>query len=566
MRLSRYLFSTSKESSKEAEHLSHKLMLRAGLIKRFAAGVYCFLPFGYRVLAKISSIIEDEMDRIEGQRLLLPFLQPADLWKKSGRWENYGEELVRFEDRKGAEFALGPTHEEMITQLVKEEISSYKRLPLILYQIQTKFRDELRPRGGVIRAREFLMKDAYSFCRNEEELVSVYQLIKKAYEKIFSRCGLDCRVVKADTGPIGGKLSEEFIALANSGEDKIVQCEHCGCVAKLEKAEYESLEEAQVELEPMKEVSTPNTRTVREVSQFLHCRPGDILKTIFYQTEKGLIAALIKGDHQINEAKLQALLKVKKIEIAGNNSIKKEIGVEPGFTGPVGLDKYPLIADNTVMKSRNLVAGANRKDTHLLNVNAGRDFQPTIIGDIGFPLSGDLCRVCKSRMEVRRGIEIGHLFQLGEIYSRSLKATFLDEKGKENYFVMGCYGIGVSRLPAAIIEQNHDSQGIIWPPEIAPFQTMVIPTLEKMFKVAQEVCQDLKDQGVETLWDDRDLSAGVKFNDADLVGIPFKVIAGDTFLKEGKIEIKTRREAKVEKVKKNMISQRMKELIQDAKQ
>jgi len=565
MRLSQYLFSTSKESSKDAEHLSHKLMLRAGLIKRFAAGIYSFLPLGYRVLAKISSLIEDEMDQTGAQRLLLPFLQPADLWKKSGRWENYGEELVRFEDRKGAEFALGPTHEEMITQLVKEEISSYKRLPLILYQIQTKFRDELRPRGGVVRAREFLMKDAYSFCRNEEELVSVYQKIKKAYEKIFTRCGLDYRVVEADTGPIGGKVSEEFIALASSGEDKIVLCEHCGYVAKLEKAEYEPRQEPQAELEPMKEVCTPNTRTIREVSQFLHCRSGDILKTIFYQTEKGLIAVLIRGDHQINEAKLKALLRVKNLEIAPNNLIKEEIGVEPGFTGPVGLDKYRLIADNTVMRSRNLVAGANQKDTHLLNVNAGRDFQPTIIGDIGFPLAGDVCPFCKSRMEARRGIEIGHLFQLGEIYSRSLKATFLDEKGKENYFVMGCYGIGVSRLPAAIIEQNHDSQGIIWPLEIAPFQAIVIPTSEKTFKVAQEVCQDLKDQGVEILWDDRDLSAGVKFNDADLVGIPFKLIAGDTFLEEDRIEIKTRREAKIEKVRKSMISQRMKELIQNAK-
>ncbi len=565
MRLSQYLFSTSKESSKEAEYSSHKLMLRAGLIKKFAAGIYSYLPLGYRVLAKISSVIEDEMDRIGAQRLLLPFLQPAHLWKKSGRWGNYGEELIRFQDRKGADFALGPTHEELITQLVKEEISSYKRLPLTLYQIQTKFRDELRPRGGVIRAREFLMKDAYSFCRNEEELISVYQKMKGAYERIFSRCGLNYKVVEADTGPIGGKVSEEFIALASAGEDKIVVCKHCGYTAKLEKAEYEPLEEAQNELKAMKEVSTPNARTVQEVSQFLHCRPRDILKTIFYQTEKGLIAALIRGDHQINEAKLKTLLKVKKLEIAGNNLIKEEIGVEPGFTGPVGLDKYRLIADNTVMRSQNLVAGANRKDTHLLNVNAGRDFQPTIIGDIGFPLSGDMCPFCKNRMEVRRGIEVGHLFQLGEIYSRSLKATFLNEKGEENYFVMGCYGIGVSRLPAAIIEQNHDSQGIIWPPEITPFQAIVIPTSEKTLKVAEDVYQDLKDHGVETLWDDRDLSAGVKFNDADLVGIPFKVIVGDTFLKEDRIEIKTRREAKIEKVGKNMISQRMRELIQDAK-
>ncbi|MFQ6067747.1 MAG: proline--tRNA ligase [bacterium] len=565
MRLSQYLFSTSKESSKEAEYSSHKLMLRAGLIKRFAAGIYSYLPLGYRVLAKISAVVEDEMNRIGAQRLLLPFLQPADLWKKSGRWENYGEELIRFQDRKNADFALGPTHEEMITQLVKEEIKSYKRLPLTLYQIQTKFRDELRPRGGVIRAREFLMKDAYSFCRNEEESISAYQLMKKAYERIFSRCGLDYRVVEAETGPIGGKVSEEFIALASSGEDKIVVCKHCGYAAKLEKAEYEPGGEPDTELKPMKEVFTPNLRTVKEVGQFLHCRPKDILKTIFYETDKGLIAALIRGDRQINEAKLKMLLKVERLEIAGNDLIKEEIGVEPGFTGPVGLDKYRLIADNIIMRSRNLVAGANCKDTHLLNVNAGRDFQPTIIGDIGYPLSGDACPRCKSQIEVRRGIEVGHLFQLGKIYSRSLKATFLNEKGEENYFVMGCYGIGVSRLPAAIIEQNHDLQGIIWPPEITPFQAIVIPTSEKTHKVAQVVYQDLKDHGIETLWDDRNLSAGVKFNDADLVGIPFKVIVGDSFLKEDRIEIKTRREAKIEKVKKNMISQRMKRLIAYAK-
>ncbi len=565
MRLSQYLFSTSRQSSKEAEYLSHKLMLRAGLIKRFAAGIYSYLPLGYRVLAKISSVIEYEMDRIGAQRLLLPFLQPAHLWKKSGRWENYGEELVRFQDRKEAEFALGPTHEEMITQLVKEEVRSHKRLPFTLYQIQTKFRDELRPRGGVIRAREFLMKDAYSFCRNKEELASVYQKMRKAYERIFSRCGLDYRVVEAESGPIGGKVSQEFIALATSGEDKIVLCPRCGYAAKLEKAEYELLEEAQNELKTVKEVSTPNTSTVKKVSQFLHCEPKDILKTIFYQTENGMIAALIRGDHQINEAKLKSLLKVKKLAIAGDNLIKEQIGVDPGFIGPVGLDKYQLIVDNTIMRSQNLVAGANRKDTHLLNVNAGRDFQPAIIGDIGFPLSGDACPVCKSQMEIRRGIEIGHLFQLGDLYSRSLKATFLNKKGERNYFSMGCYGIGVSRLPAAIIEQNHDSQGIIWPPEITPFQAVVIPTSQKTLKATQGIYQDLTDHGVETLWDDRDVTAGVKFNDADLVGLPFKVIVGDTFLEEDRIEIKTRREAKTEKVRKNMISQRMRELIANAK-
>ena len=565
MRLSQYLISTSKEAPKEAECLSHQLMIRAGLIRRFASGIYSYLPLGYRVLSKISSIIREEMNRAGTYEMLLPLVQPAELWRKSGRWNTYGEELLRFKDRRKGEFVLGPTHEEIITQLVKQEVDSYKKLPLTLYQIQIKFRDERRPRGGVIRAREFLMKDAYSFCRDKEELSSVYEEIRKAYERIFSRLNLNYKLVEADTGPIGGERSEEFIALADSGEDKIALCEGCGYVAKMEKAEYALREKEEGELKEVEEVHTPDIRSVEELSQFLGCDARNILKTLFYQTDEGIIAALIRGDHQINEEKLQKLLKTRTLKLAGEELVKEKLGVEVGFVGPLGLDKCKLIADNEVMRGRNFVAGANKKDTHLLNVNPGRDFKPTMVGDIRLPVEGDRCIRCGGKIALRRGIEVGHLFQLGEKYSRDLEATFLDEKGKKRYFVMGCYGIGVSRLPAVIIEQNHDERGIIWPREIAPFEAVVIPAVEQTLKLSEKIYFSLKDAGVEVLLDDRDLSTGMKFADSDLIGIPFKIIIGNTFLREGKVEIKDRRGKNIKKVEEENVPRALKELLRDAK-
>jgi prolyl-tRNA synthetase len=540
-------------------------MLKAGLIRKFAAGIYSYLPLGYRVLSKITSIIREEMDKTGAQEMFLPFVQPGQLWKRSRRWDNYGEELARFKDRKGVDFVLSPTHEEIITQLVKQEINSYKRLPLILYQIQIKFRDELRPRGGVIRAREFLMKDAYSFCRDKSELISTYEEIKKAYQRIFSRCELNYKIVEADTGPIGGERSEEFIALGPSGEDKIVICDKCGYTAKLEKAEYALEEEEEEEPQEIKEVFTPDARSVGKLSQLLNCDPARILKTIFYQVDDELIAVLIRGDHQINEEKLRRVLKVKRVKLANKDLVKDRVGVEVGFAGPLGLDKCKLIADNEIMKGRNFIGGANKKDFHLLNLNPCRDFQPAVVKDIRFFIEGDRCPRCRGSLNLKRGIEVGHLFQLGEKYSRDFEAAFLDEKGEKRYFAMGCYGIGVSRLPAAIIEQNYDERGIIWPRDIAPFDVIVIPTTNQTFRISEEVYLQLKETKIEVLWDDRDVSAGVKFADSDLIGIPFKVIIGNTFLKEGKIEIKDRRKGRVEKVEKKDLSGRIKELVQDAR-
>lgn len=566
MRVSQYSISTNREFSREAECISHKLMLKAGLIKKFAAGIYSFLPLGYKVLTKISFIIREEMDNFGAQELLLPFMQPVELWKKSGRWTEYGDELIRFQDRKGAGFILGPTHEEIITELVKEEITSYKQLPLTLYQIQTKFRDEQRPRGGVIRAREFLMKDAYSFCQNKEELEIVYEEMKKVYERIFSRCSLNYKVVEANPGAMGGGKSEEFIALSESGEDKIVQCKKCGYTAKMEMAKFSEPKKEETEkLKEIEEVYTPNVKSIEKLCKFFNCYPAKTIKTILYETEKGPIAILVRGDHQINEEKIKRLIKVNKINLIKEELIRQIAGVEPGFIGPVGFDKFKLIVDNSIIRGRNFIAGGNKKDIHLLNVNPGRDFKPDLVGDIRFPLDSDRCPFCGNKIEIKKGVELGHLFQLGQKYSQSLGAFFFNKDGKKQTFEMGCYGIGISRLLAVVIEQNYDKKGIIWPKEIAPFQAVIISVGEGTFKTAQRLYYKLKEAGMEVLWDDRNLRAGVKFNDMDLIGIPFKIIVGNTFLKEEKIEIKERREGRKEKIREGKIIQKMEELIKDAK-
>lgn len=565
MRLSNYPIFTTKEVPRATELISHQLMLKAGLIRNVSSGIYSYLPLGYRVLNKVISIVKEEMDKIGAEQVFLPFVQPADLWKKSNRWKNYGEELLRFQDRKGGWFVLSPTHEELVTQLVKELVTSYKRLPLVFYQIQIKFRDEMRPRGGVIRSREFLMKDAYSFSQDEREMEEIYQRMRVAYEQIFSRCHLKYKLVEAESGSMGGNLSHEFIALAPMGEDRIVECEKCGYSAKPGMANYSSTrEDNNEEIRPIEEVFTPGVKTIKDLSEFLHCRTNKLLKTLFYQTDKGLIGAVIKGNHQVNEEKLRKLVGIKRIQLAGEDVVKKEVGVDVGFVGPVGINSQ-LIVDTTVMEGKNFVAGGNRKDLHLLNVNPGRDFQPWLVGDIRFSSKGDRCCRCGHSLSIKRGIEVGHLFQLGKHYSHALEARFLNKKGKEDYFTMGCYGIGISRLPAAIIEQNYDEDGIIWPIEVAPFQVVVIPTNEKTLNFSEEIYFNLQKAGVEILLDDRDISAGVKFKDSDLIGIPFKVILGNTWLKEKKVEIKNRKDGKIEKVGINQVSKKIMELITHAK-
>ena len=561
MRLSRYLFFTAKQTPSEAEFESHKLMLRAGLIKQVASGIYSFLPMGYRILEKVILIIREEMRRIGAEELLLPFVQPAELWKKSGRWDEYGRELLRFQDRKGSWFVLSPTHEELITELAAEILTSYKKLPVVVYQIGTKFRDELRPRGGVIRAREFLMKDAYSFCENDEDMKEIYENMRLAYERIFSRCGLNYRVVEAESGPIGGEVSHEFLAYTPAGEDKMVECEGCGYSAKIEKAVSFALTEEKENEKPLEEVETPGVKSIESLVCFLNVPAEKLLKTIIYTTDKGYVAAVVRGDHDVNEEKLRKLLKVKELYLTPEEEVFEKLGIEVGFVGPSGIEgKIPLVVDKAVLQGRNFVAGANKKDTHFLNVNPGRDFTPSIVGDIRFVLEGEKCPFCNSSLRVKRGLEVGHLFNLGYRYSSSLGAFFLDRVGKKKPLLMGCYGIGVSRLPAAVIEQNHDENGIIWPREIAPFKVVIIPTSGETLGFSEKLYFDLRKNAIDVLWDDRDVSPGVKFKDSDLIGIPLKIIIGNTFLKEGKVEIKKRRDGEIIKVKKEEIIQKLTEL------
>jgi prolyl-tRNA synthetase len=557
MRYSQYFLPTLKELPSEAEVPSHQLMLRTGMIRKLASGVYSYLPFGLRAIQKVETIVREEMNRAGAIEVLLPFVQPAEIWQESHRWEEYGKELLRFKDRHNRDCCLGPTHEEVITDIARREIRSYRQMPVNLYQIQTKFRDEIRPRFGVMRAREFIMKDAYSFDADEKGLDLSYQKMVEAYQRIFTRCGLRFKKVEAESGVIGGSYSHEFMVLAETGEETIVSCTECSYAANIEKADFKRIESKppsrdKGSFQPLQKVLTPDQRTVEEVTQFLHVQPQDLVKTLIFETDKGSIAALVRGDHEISEKKLKATVGTENIQLAGEVTVEEITHAPKGFAGPVGIS-IPMMADLDIQGMVNFVTGANEKDTHLLNVNTGRDFQITQFVDIRRFQPGDLCPLCGGETRLDKGIEVGHTFKLGTKYSQTLGATYLDDQGKEKEIVMGCYGIGVGRTVAAAIEQYYDKNGIVFPMPIAPFQVLLLPVnikIDLLRETAEELYQSLSKARIEVLYDDREETPGVKFKDADLLGIPLRVTLGEKNLKKGFVELKNRRTGEILLVKK----------------
>jgi prolyl-tRNA synthetase len=526
-------------------------MLRAGLIRKVASGIYSFLPVGLRALRKVEKAIREEMDRAGAQEVFLPSVQPAELWEETGRWALMGDELLRFKDRHGRDFCYGPTHEEVITDLVRREVRSYRDLPLNLYQIQTKFRDEIRPRFGLMRGREFSMKDAYSFDQDEEGAEKSYWIMFEAYKRIFERMDLDFRPVEAETGNIGGSFSHEFMVLADSGEDSIVFCTSCDYAANVEKAEIRHEPEGQgdsgkgKEQEALQLVETKGKRTVEEVTRFLKVDPARLVKSLVYRTEKGDFAVLVRGDREANEYKIKNVLDVETAAMASPEEVEQILGVPAGYVGPVNMS-LPILADHPIRMLEDVVVGANVPDHHYLHFDPARDLPTAQFADLSVAQAGDLCPRCGKTMEERRGIEVGHVFMLGTKYSKTLRATFLDPEGKEKPIWMGCYGIGVGRTLAAAIEQNHDRDGICFPFPIAPFSvilTALNPKDPKIRTVGEGLYAALQQKGVEVLLDDRDERPGKKFKDADLIGIPLRVTVGPRHLKEGNIEIKLRREA-----------------------
>ena len=555
MRVSRFLLSTLKETPADAEIVSHQLMLRAGMIRKVAAGVYNWLPLGLRVLRKVENIVRTEMDNAGAQELLMPAVQPAELWQESGRWDQYGPELLRINDRHQREFCFGPTHEEVITDLIRRELKSYRQLPASYYQIQTKFRDETRPRFGVMRAREFLMKDAYSFHIDNASMAETYDLMYETYKNIFSRSGLKFRPVEADSGAIGGNRSHEFHVLADSGEDQIASCSACDYAANVELAPaLPPVGKRETAGEKMTEVDTPGKYSIDEVSQFLKIDPSQTLKTLLVRGTGGAIALLLRGDHELNTIKAEKLPMVAKpLELIGEAEVKAIAGCQPGSIGPLGLD-IPVIADESAARLANFVCGSNEDNKHLVNVNWGRDVKEPEVADLRNVVAGDPCPramndggECSGTLQLHRGIEVGHVFQLGTKYSEKMNATVLDENGNQVVMPMGCYGIGVSRIVAAAIEQNHDERGIIWPDALAPFHVALVPIglhkSDEVRKTAEDLYQQLTGLGIEVLFDDRNERPGVMFADSDLIGIPHRIVVGDRGLKNGQVEYKGRRDA-----------------------
>ena len=553
MRMSQTLVPTLKEAPAEAEVPSHILMVRGGYLRKVAAGIYSFLPLGWRVVQKVERIIREEMNRSGASEVFLPAVIPAELWQESGRWDAYGDQLLRFKDRKGGDFVIGPTHEEVISALVRGEVRSWRQLPLNLYQIQTKFRDELRPRAGLMRGREFIMKDAYSFHVDQKDAEREYKRMYDTYTRIFTRCGLAFRAVEADTGNIGGSLSHEFQVLTETGEDALVACDNCDYAANVEQAvARKPTPGTPPASEAMKKVSTPGRHTIAEVSAFLNVSAGRLVKTLIYIADGKPVAALVRGDRDVNEIKLKRALGAGTLLLATDAAVREVTGAPVGFAGPVGL-KVPVYCDLEVCAMADFVVGANEGDAHLTGVNIERDFTPTACGDYRSAAAGDACARCdKGHLKTYRGIEVGQVFFLGTKYSKPMGVTFLDAAGQEKPAEMGCYGIGVTRIVAAAIEQNHDKDGIVWPVPLAPFEATVLSLQQddaNVIATATKLYDELGLAGVDVLYDDRDERAGVKFKDADLVGIPFRIAVGKKGLAEGVIELKRRNAPEVRKLK-----------------
>ena len=548
MRWSQTYIPTLREDPAEAEITSHKLLVRGGFIRKLAAGVYIYLPMMQRVLTKISNIVREEMNAAGAQEITMPVLQPAEIWQQSGRWETIGKELMRLKDRHERDLILGPTHEEVVTSLLRGEVKSYRQLPMNLYQIQVKFRDEIRPRFGLMRGREFIMKDAYSFDANEESFKVSYQKMLDAYKKIFDRCGLETKVVESDTGAMGGKAAHEYVVpvATASGETVIFWCEKCGYSANQDKAvslDLKSHQDSETE-KPFQLVATPNMRTVEEVTNFLGVTSRKLVKTLLYKADSQIIAALIRGDRELNETKLKNIIGAIQLEMADAATVEKVTGAKVGFAGPVGLKNVTVIADDEVLKLKNFVSGANKTDHHQTNINPERDFKPDKVANIRNAVGGELCPQCKdTQLKSSYGIEVGNTFMLGTKYSQSMSAKFVDQDGQEKPFIMGSYGIGITRTAQAAVEKYNDQDGIIWPNAMAPLSVTVIPvdySQPALKEAADQIYSVLRTVGVEAILDDRNERAGVKFKDSDLVGFPLKLVIGDKGLKENKIELQIR--------------------------
>jgi prolyl-tRNA synthetase len=568
MRFTNMFIPTLREDPAEAEVASHKLMLRAGLIRKIAAGIYSFLPVGLRTFRKVENIVREEMDRAGAQELVMPALLPAEAYMDSGRWEVFGPEMFRLKDRSGRDFCLGPTHEELFTQVVRNEIRSYRALPINLYQIQTKYRDEKRPRFGVLRCREFVMKDAYSFDRDEEGLDESYRKMHDAYCRIFDRCGLRYTVVKADSGAMGGSGSEEFMVGSQIGESLIVSCEKCGYAANDEKAEAMPVAAASPseELLPMEKVETPDVGTIEELTRFFGCSPDRFAKTIIYKADGEAVVVMLRGDREINEIKLKNYLRCNELELADAELVMKVTGADVGFAGPIGLKvKCRIIADPEILLMKNFITGANETGYHFSNVNINKDFDVSEVIDIRNIAEGDICPLCGETLRIEPGIEVGHIFKLGTKYSEALGCTYLDENGEEKPMVMGSYGIGIGRTMAAIIEQNNDEHGIIWPLAVAPFHAVIVPVnmdVSEQVELAEKLYSRLLDMNIQVAIDDRNERPGVKFKDADLIGIPIRITVGRKAA-DGIVEFKLRASGENVEMSSDEAVKRVAELVEN---